>query len=542
MNLKERYFANPIGDILGGLTCGVVALPMALAFGVASGLGAQAGLYGAMACGIFAALFGGTLAQVSGPTGPMTVFTATFVSATLKEPKLIFAAVILAGLFQILFGLIKSGQLIRYIPYPVISGFMSGIGVIIMVIQIPALFGLKIYGDVEETLTHFLEIPTKLNPHAALIGFLTIAIIYVLPFITKKIPPPLIALLICSFISIYFKLTLPAIGEIPHGFPSIQIPHLLAFSEIHMILPVALALAVIGSLDSLLTSLIMDRVSGKVHDSDQEQIGQGVGNIVSGLIGGLPGAGATMRSLVNLKSGGTTFSGGIIHGLFLLAVLVSIGPIVSHIPLSCLAGILITVGISILDYKGLKSTFRAPREDAIVMLVTLALTVFVDLIMAVVVGVALASILFAKKLSDLNLSTHSSFDSLEHLHEVASHIPLGLRKRIYIYTFNGPLFFGEVKNFNLALSRMDEIKHLIIKFYNVPIVDQSGAYALEDAIESLEKKDVKVFFIGITPTIEAALKRMGTLPKISKESCFDSFESALKKVEVAATSTAFAIL
>ena len=525
-NIRERYFANPLGDLLGGLTTGIVALPMALAFGVASGLGAQAGIYGAMAAGIFAALFGGTPGQVTGPTGPMTVVTATILAGHLKHPELVFAAVVIAGFLQIIFGLIKTGQFIRYVPYPVISGFMSGIGIIITTIQIGPLFGLKGYGDVEEAIIHYSDIFTQFNLHATLIGFLAIFIVYLFPFMTKKIPPPLIALLACGFISVYFNLELPRIGEIPHGFPLVKFPKI-SLEDFHLILPSSFALAFLSSIDSLLTSLIVERITGKRHDSDQEQIGQGIGNMVSGLIGGLPNAGATMRSLVNIKSGGTTYTGGIIHGLFLLAVLVSIGSIASLVPLSCLAGILITVGIGILDYKGLKSIGKAPKEDVIVMLVTLFLTVFVDLIIAVAIGVALSSILFAKKLSDVS---HSSFDSLEHLHEIAEHIPKEERKKIYTYTFNGPLFFGEVKNFNLALTKMKEIRYLIIKFYNVPIIDQTGAYALEDAIEQLEKQGVTVLFVGITAPIEALLKKIGTMRKIRDENCFNSFEAALSSI------------
>ena len=532
INLKERYFDNLFVNLLSGLTCGVVALPMALAFGVASGLGAQAGLYGAMATGIFAALFGGTPGQVTGPTGPMTVVTATIVASHLKHPEHLFAAVILAGFLQILFGLVKTGQFIRYIPYPVISGFMSGIGVIITIIQIGPLFGLKGYGDVEEALMHFFDIPKGFNLHATLIGLLAILIIYIFPLITKKIPAPLVALFVCTITSIYFKFNVPQIGEVPHGLPVLKLPGI-DLSDMHLIFTSAITLAILSSIDSLLTSLICEKVTGKRHDSDQEQIGQGIGNIAAGLIGGIPGAGATMRSLVNIRSGGTTYLGGIIHGLFLLAVLVSIGPVASLVPLSCLAGILITVGIGILDYKGLSSIGKAPKEDVIVMLVVLALTVFVDLIMAVVIGVALSSVLFAKKLSDAGLSTHSSFDSVEHLHEIAAHIPKELRSKIYTYTFNGPIFFGEVKNFDLALTKMPDMKYLIIKFYNVPIIDQSGAYAIEDAIEQLEKKGVKVYFVGITPLIKAALLGIGTLHKINEKYCFDSFEEALKKVEIA---------
>lgn len=531
INFKERYFDNFMANLLSGLTTGVVALPMALAFGVASGLGAQAGLYGAMATGIFAALFGGTPGQVTGPTGPMTVVIATIVASYLKHPELLFAAVILAGFLQILFGLMKTGQFIRYIPYPVVSGFMSGVGVIITIIQIGPFFGLKGYGDVDEALMHFLDIPKEFNLQATLIGVLAVIIIYLLPLITKKIPAPLVALGVCTVLSVYYKFDIPRIGEIPHGFPIPKIPNI-SLLDFHLIVPSAFALALLGSIDSLLTSLIVEKITGKRHDSDQEQIGQGIGNIASGLIGGIPGAGATMRSLVNVKSGGTNYLGGIIHGLFLLAVLVSIGPIASLVPLSCLAGILITVGISILDYKGLGSIGKASKEDVMVMLVVLVLTVFVDLIMAVAVGVALSSVLFAKKLSDAGLSTHSSFDTLEHLHEVAGHIPENLRKKIYTYTFNGPIFFGEVKNFDIALTKMNDMKYLIIKFYNVSIIDQSGAYAIEDAIEQLEKKGIKVFFVGITPIIKAALSRIGTIHKINEKYCFDSFEEALASVKV----------
>ena len=529
IDLKKRFFANLTGDFLGGITTGIVALPMALAFGVASGLGAEAGLYGAIATGIFSALFGGTPAQVSGPTGPMTVVTATIIAGHLGRPELVFAAVILAGIFQVIFGLIKTGQLVRYMPYPVISGFMSGIGLIIIILQINPFFGLKAYGDVEKALMHVISITKDFNLNALFIGSLSILIIYLFPFITKKIPAPLVSLIVCSLVSIYFKLDLPRIGEIPQGLPVPKFP-LVSLDEFRLVLPSAISLAILGSIDSLLTSLVMDRLTGRRHHSDQEQIGQGIGNIVSGLIGGLPGAGATMRSLVNLRSGGTTHLGGIIHGIFLLAVLIFLGSAASLIPLSCLAGVLITVGISIIDYKGLKDIHKVPKEDAIVMLCVLALTVFVDLIVAVGIGIAIASVLFAKKLSDQSLSTHSSFDNLEHLHKIAEHISPELRKRIYTYTFNGPLFFGEIKNFNIAIDKMKDVKYLIITFYNVTIIDQTGIYALEDTIELLSKSDVKIFFVGITPPIKALFEKIGSITNID-EICFDSLEVALTNIK-----------
>ena len=530
--IKGRYFSNPIGDLLGGITTGIVALPMALAFGVASGLGAQAGLYGAMAAGILAAMFGGTPGQVTGPTGPMTVVVATIVASHLKDPSLIFATIILAGLLQIFFGIVRAGQLIHYVPYPVISGFMTGIGLIIIIIQIHPLVGLPTHGDIEGTFIYFLEIIQGFNHQAAFIGLLAIFLVYLIPFIfKKKIPPPLIALIVCSVVSVIYKMDIPRISGIPHGFPEIVFPHVTNLPDFHLIFPSALSLAILGSLDSLLTSLVMDRITGKRHKSDQELIGQGIGNIASGLIGGLPGAGATMRSLVNIKSGGTSYLSGIIHGLLLLAILLSLGPLISNVPLSCLAGILITVGISIIDYRGLKSIGGAPKGDVIAMITVLILTVFVDLMIAVVVGVTLSSLLFAKKLSDVQSSSHARLDSLEHLHKVSEDIPKDLRERIYIYTFNGPLYFGEVKNFNAALSRMKGIKYLIIKFYNVPIVDQSGIYALEDALEQFQKDGVKVSFVGMTILIKESLGNLGVLNKIPEDSYFDSFEEVIESIK-----------
>lgn len=527
--IKTRFFSNLLGDLMGGITTGIVALPMALAFGAASGLGAQAGLYGAMAAGIFAAMFGGTPAQVTGPTGPMTVVTAAIVASHLKDPTLVFAAIILAGLIQIFFGLIRAGQLIHYMPYPVISGFMTGIGLIIITIEICPLFGLPTYGDVEESIMHFQDIFSSLNTQAILIGLLAIVIIYLLPLVfDNKLPPPLVALIFCTILSILFNMDLPRIGQIPHGFPDLVAPHIKTLADFHLIFPAALSLAILGSIDSLLTSLVMDRLTGVRHNSDQELIGQGIGNIASGLIGGLPCAGATMRSLVNFKSGGKTHLAGMIHGFLLLAILLSLGPYAAVVPHACLAGILVTVGISIIDYRGLKSIGKAPKEDVIVMLVVLILTVFVDLIIAVIVGVTLSSVLFAKKLSD---STRSSIDNLEHLYELEKDIPKDLRQKIYIYTFNGPIYFGEIKNFNAALSRTHGIKYLIIKFYNVPIIDQTGAYAINDAIDQFAKRGVKVLSLGITPPVKAALERLGTMKKMGEENCFDSFEAAIEGIK-----------
>lgn len=498
---------------MGGLTAGIIALPLALAFGVASGLGASAGLYGAIATGILAALFGGTPGQITGPTGPMTVVAAAVIAEHSGRPELIFGAIVLAGIFQILAGYFKVGGLIQYIPYPVVSGFMTGIGVIIIFLEITPLFGLETYADVEESLLHYMEIPSKMNIEATIISFLTIGIIYLFPRITKKIPPPLVALVTCSLLSVFMDMDVPRIGEIPQGFPMPTIPAV-GVHEIHLLLIAGVSLAVLGSLDSLLTSLVMDRMTGKRHNSDLELFGQGLGNIASGLIGGLPGAGATMRSLVNIKSGGSGYLSGVIHGAVLLVILLSLGTLAAQIPLACLAGILITVGISIIDYRGLKAIKSAPRSDVVVMLLVVILTVFVDLMIAVLLGITLASILFTKKVADYHLSSYKAFDSLDHLEEDIKDIPIEIQKKVFVYEFKGPLFFGEVKNFNKAIPSFHNIECLILKFVDVPIVDQSGAYAIEDLVTQLRAKGVKVLIVGLEGRVRETLEKLGTLKKI----------------------------
>ncbi|HEY9686026.1 MAG TPA: SulP family inorganic anion transporter, partial [Coleofasciculaceae cyanobacterium] len=500
MSRAQSRFQYLGGDLVGGITAAIIALPLALAFGVASGLGATAGLYGAVACGIFAALFGGTPGQVSGPTGPMTVVTAGMIMNHHDHPDLIFASIILAGLIQILLGVFRLGKLIEYIPYPVISGFMTGIGVIIIALQIPPLFGLSGAGNVLEALEIFPRIPALLNPVATVIGLGTLATILILKKISPRLPSALIALALSTLAVVLLRPDIPLIGAIPAGLP---IPHLptIHLPELRLITEAAIALALLGSLDSLLTSVVVDKITGNRHDSNKELLGQGVGNMVSGLIGGLPGAGATMRSVVNIHAGGRTNLSGVIHGLLLLAVLLGLGALTANIPLACLAGILIHVGITIIDYRGLKGIRRSPRSDTAVMLVVLGLTVFVDLIIAVIAGIALASVLFVKNLSDVEPSTHHDLPEDELPHG----LPKELSREIYRYRFKGPLYFGEARNFSAVMDKLKGIRYLILDFEHVPMIDQTGAFALEDAIERAQRQGVKVFLLHPFPHIQAQL-------------------------------------
>lgn len=355
------HFDNIRGDIYGGLTAAVVALPLALAFGVASGAGPIAGLYGAIFVGLFAALFGGTPAQVSGPTGPMTVVMAGVVTQFGHAPAMAFTVVMLAGLLQILFGVLKLGRYINLMPFPVISGFMSGIGVIIIILQLGPLVGHASPGG--GILIALADVPRAYASPvvaAAAVGALALFIVFVWPSrLGRIVPSPLVALVIGTLVAVFVLPGAPVLGEIPTGLPRPILP-LFDLASVPLMLRAALILAVLGTIDSLLTSLVADNVTQTHHDSDRELIGQGIGNAVAGLFGAIPGAGATMRTVVNVRAGGRTPISGALHALVLLAMVLGLGGFAERIPHAVLAGILIKVGLDIIDWGYLQRIRRAP--------------------------------------------------------------------------------------------------------------------------------------------------------------------------------------
>jgi len=515
------------GDLLGGLMAAIVALPLCLAFGVASGLGAAAGLYGAITLGILAALFGGTPGQCSGPTGPMTVVAAALFSMNTNRPELVFAAVIAAGFIQIVLSKVKAGELINYVPYPVISGFMSGIGAIIIAIELGPLFGLPAAGNVLEAVKSWLTLHQQFNSNAILISTCSLCIIYLLPRIFKLIPSTLVAIIVTTWLAHLFKMELPTIGAIPAALPVATLPRI-SVTDLHVVIQNGLTLAVLGAIDSLLTSLVMDKITGNRHDSNKELFGQGIGNIAAGIFCGLPGAGATMRSMVNIKSGGKTKFSGALHGLVLLTILLSLGPLTALIPLASLAAILLSVGLSIMDWRVLKSIARAPKTDIIVMSTVLLLTIFVDLIIAVLVGVALASVLFVKKLADARTSSIVNLNSLDELCHLTEHVPESVRKSAFSYVLNGPIFFGEAKNIADAVDKLADAKFVILRFANVPFIDQTGAFSLETAIEKWEQNNITALFVGMPPHIKKILEDTGA--NIDLTNSFEHFEDAINAI------------
>lgn len=490
--MENKYSLQTFkGDLFGGLTAGIVALPLALAFGVTSGFGAAAGLYGAIAIGFFAALFGGTSTQISGPTGPMSVIFAAAIVAFPGNVSAILAVVLLAGILQILFGYLKVGMFVRYMPYPVISGFMSGIGIIIILIQLHPLLGAS---SVSSPLEAVLKLPATIlntNYFSLILAITTMAIVFFTPpKISRTIPSPLLAMLGGTILAVLFDLPVATIGEIPSGLPDISFP-LFSITLLPKIVPMALALAVLGVIDSLLTSVVADSMTKTRHNSNRELIGQGIGNIAASLIGGLPGAGATMRTVVNIKAGGTTRVSGIVHSIFLFAMLIGLGRYAALIPLPVLAGILMKVGADILDYRLLRVVHRIPRQDLSVMLTVFIITVFVDLIVAVGAGVTLASLMITYRISSQSKIDVQGVPHHEWHRDLEKSLERETDYGIRTLSVMGAFFFGTTAKMQDQVSKLIGTRVVIINCLDVPFMDLSGYFALSEMIDRLLHENIK---------------------------------------------------
>ena len=498
-------FSNLRGDITGGLTAGIVALPLALALGVASGLGPIAGLYGAIAVGFFAALFGGTPSQISGPTGPMLVVLAGLFASLSGDAALIFTAVMLAGLMQIAFGFLGVGQYIRLVPYPVISGFMSGIGAIIIILQLGRLLGHEPPGGTIGALSYLPTALADINFATLALGLGTLVIAYKWPpSLGKYVPGALAALIIGTLVSL--ALSVPVLGAIPTGLPSLHLP-VFDQSKALLILEAAFILAVLGAIDSLLTSLVADNMTRTRHDSNKELIGQGIGNTFAGLIGGIAGAGATMRTVVNIRSGGKYNLSGMIHALVLLAIVLGLSPLAAQIPHAVLAGILVKVGLDIIDWSYLKRAHKGPRWDFALMLTVLGLTVFVDLITAVGVGVVFAALAYVKQIAQLQIEELKKIP--EALNDPEENALLEkLKDKVSIFSFGGPLSFGAAADVGHHVREQVKpgSKVTILDFSRVPTMDVSAAMAVETVTSDALAAGRKLVICGANVDVNKVLE------------------------------------
>lgn len=537
------HFNNIRGDIYGGLTAAVVALPLALAMGVTSGAGPIAGVYGAIFVGFFAALFGGTPAQVSGPTGPMTVVMALIFTkfATLypEDPAigaaLAFTVVIMGGLLQIIFGLLRIGKFIELVPHPVVSGFMSGIGVIIILLQIGPLVG---YDSPAKPLAATLAAPEFLaNPHSAALtlALVALAIVFIIPTyfpkVNRMMPAPLMALIVGTAVYMLFMQDsgAPILGEIPTGLPDPQLP-IIMLKHLPDMITSALMLAALGAIDSLLTSLVADNITRTHHKSDRELIGQGIGNTIAGLFGGLPGAGATMRTVVNVKAGGQTPLSGTLHAVILLAIVLGAGGLAAHIPKAILAGILVKVGVDIIDWDYLKRFKTLPKTGVLLMLTVLLLTVFVDLIIAVSVGMVMASMVFLKRMTDLQLQSITTVSEPTEESPLSEHEIAVLQEaqgRILLYHIEGPLSFGAAKGMVRRLANFKQFDALVLDLTDVPAIDYTSCRALDDMISDTLAVKRKVFIVCMRPKLKTFLNKQGIFKKLDLDSIHSQRSTAL---------------
>ncbi|MBT5107514.1 MAG: SulP family inorganic anion transporter [Rhodospirillaceae bacterium] len=507
------------GDIFGGLTAAVVALPLAMAFGVASGVGPIAGLYGAIAVGFFAAVFGGTPAQVSGPTGPMTVVMAVVVADHADNLPQAFAIVFLGGAIQMAFGFLKVGRYVSYTPYSVVSGFMSGIGVIIILIQTLPFVGLATAsGGPVGAIAQWASLPARINLDALIIACLSLGVMTFWPNRLRAVlPSPLAALIVGTLCGVFIFSGAPIIADVPTGLPDLHVP-VFSLANLPSIVQPALILALLGSIDSLLTSLVADSITRTRHNSDRELIGQGIGNMVAGLIGGLPGAGATMRTVVNVRAGGRTPLSGALHAIVLLALALGLGPLAENIPHAVLAGILMKVGWDIIDWDYLKRCRRAPREKVLVMFVTLGLTVFVDLITAVAVGLILAGFVTAKWMEREELKGVTSVALPEDEHGLSETERDALRKhngQIAVVFLRGRFSYASARELiQRAHAVSAGYKTIIYDMTNAAHVDTSAALAIEGFLTTVSDDGAECYIAGLSGDAADTLNALGVLERI----------------------------
>lgn len=612
----KKLFSNIKGDAFGGITAGIVALPLALAFGVSSGLGPEAGLYGAIFISFFASLFGGTPTQISGPTAPMTAVSMVIIAGIIaandgsveRALPAILTVFLLAGLIQVGLGFLGLGKYIRYIPYPVVSGFMTAIGVIILLTQIlPSLGyypkedveyveqfkpqaeevilenilkeeageGILVLEDFKETIDRankitqeqiLIESQTlaakeasgtigalKVLPRALkninwlelLLALGTIFIIYGFKRITTSIPSTLVALVIISGIAYGFSLDYRPISEIPSGIPMPKLEMFTSFSlgSITPYIFTALTLSLLGAIDSLLTSVVADNMTKTKHNPNKELVGQGIGNSIAAIFGGIPGAGATIRTVVNINAGGKTKLSGMIAGIMLLVIMLAFAPVASKIPAAVLAGILITVGIGVMDYKGLKAIPSLPKDiklgpfklssEVLVMIVVLLLSTFWDLIYAVGIGLVIASLMFMKKIGDLTAERSDVKSLKEEAWADEINFPENLKEEVFIKHIKGPLFFGSTSDFQALSQQIPKTaKTVILRLGRMQYMDQSGLYAMEDMLLELKKNNIEVLFVGLLEQPRYMMERIDIIPDfIPNEHIFNNFKACTQWIK-----------
>ena len=513
------------------MTSAVVGLPVALAFGVASGLGALAGIYGAIAVGFFAAIFGGTRSQISGPTGPMAVVMAVIVAAHADNLAGAFTIVILAGVIQILLGVLRIGRFVAFTPYSVISGFMSGIGIIIILLQILPFLGHSVTtGGPVGSVRALPSAIADVNLSALAIALVTLVVGVIWPKqLSKFLPPTLGALIAGTLLGVLWLTDTPVIGHVPTGLPEVRLPELSVNALVHAVQP-ALIIALLGSIDSLLTSLVADSMTRTRHNPNRELVGQGVGNIAAGLVWGLPGAGATLGTVVNIRAGGSTQVSGAIRAAILLALVLGLGKYVEAIPHAVLAGILMRVGWDIIDWRFLTRIHRVQREHLVVMLITLTLTVFLDLVTAVAIGMIAAGMASARQFERLELDSVVSVPLLDRAF-FAGHDDMAefddFSARVGLVALRGSFSVASsIKLINTISVDIRDHEVVILDFSETVYMDDSAALVVEQLIDTAIAEDTECIVMGLSGHPADNLHALNVLQHVPEDHFAETIDEA----------------
>ncbi len=523
-------------DLIAGITVGIVAVPLALAFAIASGVEPAQGFYTAIIAGFLISLFGGSRYQIGGPTGAFVVIVYGII-ATYGYDGLVIATII-AGILLIILGLVKIGSYIKFIPYPVITGFTSGIGVVILTTQLKDLFGLKIENlpsDFFGKWIIFLKNLSSIHIETFIIGLSTIIIIYLVRKFLPKLPAHVFSISIITLIVFVFGINIDTIGsrfgEIPSSLPSFSMPSI-TLEKIKAVFPSAVTIALLAGIESLLSAVVADGMTGSRHNSNKELVGQGIANIATSFFGGIPATGAIARTATNVKAGGKTKVSGIIHAIFLALFMLFFAKIIEVIPMSALAGVLFVVSFDMIDIRKFKSLFKAPKSDVAVLLITFTLTVLIDLTVAVQAGVVLASILFMKRMSDvasidkLDLGCSDNIDS--DLVDPDAINKKNVPEGVEVYEINGPFFFGVADNLITTYEYMiKKPKVFILRMRKVPAVDATGVHALENFYMACVKRNTQLVLSGVNNDPYNTLKKMGFINIIGEENVTNHIDKAL---------------
>ena len=530
-----------MSDLMAGIIVGIVALPLAIAFGIASGVTPEKGIITAIVAGLVISLFGGSKVQIGGPTGAFIIIIYGIIQKYGFEGLTI--ATLMAGLFLVLFGLLRLGTIIKYIPYPIVVGFTSGIAVTIFTTQIKDLFGLTLPSNPSDFIEKwgvYLQNFNTIDPWCALIGVASVVVIAVTPRFSKKIPGSLIAIILMTIVALLLKnfagvISIETIGDrfsISNELPAAQVPDM-NWETIKSLVSPAITIAILGAIESLLSATVADGVIGDHHDSNTELVAQGLANIASPLFGGIPATGAIARTMTNINNGGKTPVAGIIHAVVLLLIFLFLMPLAKYIPMACLAGVLVVVSYGMCGWRSFLELMKNPKSDVTVLLITFFLTIIFDLTIAIEVGLIIACLLFMKRMSettdvkaiteeiDLNQDAEFSTGNLDHLI-----IPQGVE----VYEINGPYFFGAGNKFEEIMASFgDRPKVRIIRMRKVPFVDSTGIHNLTNLCEMSKKEGIQIVLSGVREKVNGQLEHAGFYHLIGEENICSHINLALKR-------------